>query len=545
MKFTRFWQRVLGALIGGGLLVASFPPYDLVWLAPPALALLTVSWHGARVREGLLLGFISGLVFFGSHLSWVSVVGDDAWTLLAVYCALWIGLVGGAVAGTSKLRWWPAIVPLLWVAEEAGRDRIPLGGFPWGRLAFGQTSTLLTPYAALAGAPAVTFAVALIGALLGWVALSFRVAGPRLVVGSLVATILACTLGGLMPRPTDGQTGPNSEPAYLTAAVVQGNVPNLGLSVGDDSMQVLLNHVRVTEQLANQVKAGTATQPDLVVWPESSSDVDPFKNQVARTLIQTAANGIKAPILVGAVINDPTDPTHVLNAGIVWGPSGTADAGPGQFYVKQHPVPFGEWVPFRSLLTPYITKLELIPRDFAAGKVTGVLQVGPARVGDVICFEVAYDNIVRAAVTGANTTGLLAGLGGRLLTVQTNNATYGNTPQLSQQVAMSQLRAVEHGRAVLVAATSGITAVVAPNGQLMQQLPENVPGVIVAKIPLRDDLTIADRVGEWPEWVATVLGLLALLLAVRLHYRRRAHSHCSQDPVVGSPDTTIVQEPVP
>ena len=545
MRFTRFWQRGLASLLGAALLVASFPPYDLVWLAPPALALLTLSWHGARVREGLLLGFVSGLVFFGCHLSWISVVGDDAWTLLAVYCALWIGLVGGAVAGTSKLRWWPAVVPLLWVAEEAGRDRIPLGGFPWGRLAFGQTSTLLTPYAALAGAPAVTFAIALIGAMLGWVALSFRVAAPRLVVGSLVTIILTCTLGGLIPRAIDGQTGPNGEPAYVTAAVVQGSVPNLGLSVGNDSMQVLQNHVRVTEQLAEQVKAGTATQPDLVVWPESSTDVDPFENQVARNLIQTAANDIKAPILVGAVINDPTDPTHVLNAGIVWGPSGTANAGPGQFYVKQHPVPFGEWVPFRSLLTPYIAKLTMIPRDFAAGKATGVLLVGPARIGDIICFEIAYDNIVRDAVTGANTTGELAGLGGRLLTVQTNNATYGGTTQLSQQVAMSQLRAVEHGRAVLVAATSGITAVVAPNGQVMQQLPENVPGVIDAKIPLRDDLTIADRVGEWPEWIATTLGLLALLLAARLHYRYRVNSRSSQEPVVGSPDTTIVQEPVP
>jgi apolipoprotein N-acyltransferase len=545
MRFTRFWQRVLASLIGGVLLAASFPPYDLVWLAPPGLALLTVSWHGARVREGLLLGFVSGLVFFGVHISWINVVGDDAWALLAVYCAMWIGLVGGGVAGTSKLRWWPAVVPLLWVAEEAGRDRIPLGGFPWGRLASGQTATLLTSYAALAGAPAVTFAIALIGALLGWVALAFRVAAPRLVVGSLVTIILACTLGGLIPRPIDGQTGPNGEPAYLTVAVVQGSVPHLGLSVGNDSLQVLRNHVRVTEQLASQVKSRTAAQPDLVVWPESSSDIDPFEDQVTRNLIQTAANDIKAPILLGAVINDVTDPTHVLNAGIVWGPSGSANAGPGQFYVKRQLVPFGEWVPFRSLLTPYFTKLVMIPRDFAPGKATGVLQVGPARIGDVICFEVAYDNMVRDAVTGANTTGELAGLGGRLLTVQTNNATYGGTTQLSQQVAMSQLRAVEHGRTVLVAATSGITAVVAPNGQIMQQLPENVPGVIVAKIPLRDDLTIADQVGEWPEWIGTALGLLALLLAVRLHYRNRVYSRGSQDPAVGSPDTAIVQEPVP
>ena len=128
---TTLWRRALAAVVGGLLLVASFPPYDLAWLAPPALAVITLAWHGARVREGLFLGLLTGLAFFGVHVWWMNVVGDDAWAVLTIYCALWIALLGGAVAGTSGLRWWPLVVPLLWVAQEAGRDRVPLGGFPW------------------------------------------------------------------------------------------------------------------------------------------------------------------------------------------------------------------------------------------------------------------------------------------------------------------------------------------------------------------------------------------------------------------------------
>ncbi|HET8971375.1 MAG TPA: hypothetical protein VFN19_09970, partial [Candidatus Nanopelagicales bacterium] len=169
----------MAALVGGALLAASFPPYDLVWLAPAGLALLTLAWHGTRARTGLLLGLLGGLAFFVPLLDWMRVIGDDAWLALATYCALWWALLAAGVAVTSRLRWWPLAVPLLWVGQEFFRDRYPLGGFPWGRLAFGQTDTLLTPYAALGGAPAVTFAVALIGSLLAWLVLRARSAPPR------------------------------------------------------------------------------------------------------------------------------------------------------------------------------------------------------------------------------------------------------------------------------------------------------------------------------------------------------------------------------
>jgi apolipoprotein N-acyltransferase len=221
-------------------------------------------------------------------------------------------------------------------------------------------------------------------------------------------------------------------------------------------------------------------------------------------------------------VNAPDDPTRVWNVGILWGPTSSSAPGPGDYYLKQHPVPFGEWVPLRPVLTRLISRFDMIPRDFAAGTRTGVLQLGPARIGDLICFEVAYDELGRAAVRGDGVTGELAGLGARILTVQTNNATYGWTGQPEQQMAMSRLRAVEHGRAVLIAATSGISAIIRPDGSVAGSLPEFTPGYIEETVPLRDSLTLADRLGEAPELLASLAAIALVAAAVLGDRRRRA-----------------------
>ncbi|HVQ17852.1 MAG TPA: apolipoprotein N-acyltransferase, partial [Actinomycetes bacterium] len=209
--------------------------------------------------------------------------------------------------------------------------------------------------------------------------------------------------------------------------------------------------------------------------------------------------------LVGLVLSTP-DGTRLENTGVVWSPK----TGPGQRYVKRHPVPFGEYVPFRGLLASVITRFNRVPRDFVAGDEAGILPAGPAVIGDVICFEVAYDNIVRDVVTG----------GGDVIAVQTNNATYGRTGQVEQQLAMSRLRAVEHGRTVLVAATSGISAIIAPDGSVQQQAPEFTRDVLVDTIVLRSDETVATRLGAWPELLLTIVGIMGLLTGLRRRGRK-------------------------
>jgi len=179
----------------------------------------------------------------------------------------------------------------------------------------------------------------------------------------------------------------------------------------------------------------------------------------------------------------------------VWDP----ETGPGERYVKRHPVPFGEYIPFREQLSGWISRLDQIPRDFYAADRPGNLDVGPASVGDVICFEIAYDSLVRDVVAG----------GADVLVVQTNNATYNGTHQPQQQMAMSRLRAVEHGRTVLVTATSGISAVVDPDGSVARQAPERVARTIDATVQLHDGRTVASRVGAWPEWLLAAVGVAA------------------------------------
>ncbi|MGW3233077.1 apolipoprotein N-acyltransferase [Kitasatospora sp. NPDC001095] len=489
------------AALAGLLLALAFPPYDLWPLSLLGVAALSLLTRGRTFRQGLWTGFVFGLPFFLMLLSWLRVVGWDATIGLSVVEALFLALLGGALAVTSRLPGWPLWAACLWITQEWARDRLPLGGFPWGRLAFANTATPYTPLAALGGAPLVTFAVALSGALLAWAALRLRgpAKAPKAAALAALGAVAALLAGYLVPVPTAAAD-------TVKVAIVQGNVPNPGMDFLGRPMMVLNNHASATERLAADIRAGKVERPDIVIWPENSSDLDPFSDPLARRRIDEAVKAIGVPTLVGTLVDGP-DAQHVQNEGIVWDPV----TGPGASYTKQHPVPFGEYVPFRAQLMTVITRLQRVARDFYPGDHNGVMQLGPARIGDVICFEVAYDEIVRDTVDS----------GARVLVVQTNNATYAKTGQPEQQLAMSRLRAVEHGRAVLIAATSGISAVIAPDGSVQQRTEELTAAELSATVPLRDGTTVADRVGAAPEWTLALGGLLACGAAVLIGRRKK------------------------
>jgi apolipoprotein N-acyltransferase len=477
-------------VLGGAALVLAFPPYGLWPLAVPAVAALTWACRDQRIRAALALGWLFGAVFFLGLMPWMRVIGPDAWLGLALFCALYVALLGAGLSLVSGLPGWPLLAACVWVAEEALRDRVPFGGYPWGRLAFGQVGTGFTGWAPVGGAPLVTFAVALSGSLLCF---AFVERGRvRVASVALAASVAVPALGWLVPV---GGTGPT-----VTVAIVQGNVPRAGLDAFGQREAVLAAHVAATRQLAREVAAGDVPRPDFVVWPENASDIDPFRDPAAFQLIDQAVKDVAVPVLVGMVVATP-DGTGLHNQGVVWDPV----AGPGQTYVKRHPVPFGEYVPFRSTLARFISRFDRVPRDFVPGDEPGVLDLAGTPVADVICFEVAYDEVVRDAVRG----------GGQVITVQTNNATYGRTGQVEQQLAISRLRAVEHGRTVLVAATSGISAVISPDGSVAERAPEFVQDVLVAEVPVRTELTLATRAGSWPELGLTIVGLTAAGLGLR------------------------------
>ncbi|MCZ7413229.1 MULTISPECIES: apolipoprotein N-acyltransferase [unclassified Streptomyces] len=541
--WARRLRRPAFAVLSGLALAAAFPPVDAWPLSLAAVAALSLLTRGRTARQGALIGLLFGLAFFVGLLQWLRVIGWDAVVGLSLLQALFLALLGSGLAVTSRLRWWPLWGACLWVAEEWARDRVPLGGFPWGRLAFANTGSPFTPLAALGGAPLVTFAVALTGTLLAATALALarrrgaardaardtgpdgtrddgrsaaQDAGPGRGAGTPVGEsrpgrrpaaaaaglAVAITLAGYaVPVATDADD-------HVDIAVVQGNVQQPGMDFLGRPMMILENHVEPTVELAEDVAAGRVEQPDLVIWPENASDLDPHRHPQAYAAIDRAAKAVGVPILVGALVDHPTREGYVENQGIVWDPQ----TGPGDSYTKQHPVPFGEYVPFREQLSTVISRLDRVPRDFWPGDEPGVLQTGPARLGDVICFEVAYDEIVRDTVRA----------GARALVIQTNNATYGNTGQPEQQLAMSKLRAIEHGRAIVTAAPSGISAIVAPDGTVEQRTEEFTQDVLTARLPLRDDLTLADRVGSAPEWTLAIVGLFAWAGAVRRGRRTRA-----------------------
>lgn len=490
----------LAAAVAGGLLTAAaFPPYAVRPLAVPGTALLLGALHRQSWRPALGYGAAYGLAFFVPLLSWLQVgAGTNAWLILAALEAAIVAAFAVPLARASRLPAWPLWSAATWVAQEAVRGRFPFGGFTWGRLGFSQDSGPLLRWAAIGGVPLVTFWVALAAALL--VVFVRRVAGLRVAfseasvpvaVGALALFAVPYAVAPLLPgAPTADRS--------VVVAVVQGNVPRLGLASFDPRQQDLVigNHVAATYQLADDVAAGRVPAPLFVVWPENSTDRDPRTDPEISASISAAAARVGVPILVGAVLDAPHD--EAFNAGVVWDPA----TGFGATYAKRHLVPFGEYVPFRKTLTPLFGRLALVAHDFrpASRDQSAPLDVAGVRVGDVICFEIAYDGLVRDTVRA----------GADLIVVQTNNASFGRSAETPQQLAMSRLRAVEHGRTVLVAATSGISAVIAPDGHLVDRSRIDTRDLLVHSVPLARGQTIASRIGAWPEWLLVSLAVLAL-----------------------------------
>lgn len=499
---TRLALRLAGAAVSGLTLVAAFPPFAHWWCAPLGAAGVIGVTHGVRARVGALLGLVAGLAFFLPLFTWLRPVGTDAWLLLSVVQALFFAALGAALAAVSTLRAWPAWIPAVWVAWDALRTRWPFGGFSWGRLGFAQDHGPLTSVAAVGGVPLLTAVVALIGSAVVWLALSGALGRQRGLAGAGLTLVGALALPALIPVPVTGETA--AGPATAVLAIVQGNVPGRGMDAFDRASVVLRNHVRVTEELAAEVAAGRHPQPQAVLWSENAADVSPVTDAEARRLVDQAGAAIKAPLLVGTVV---TENGRRTNAGVVW-ESGRGETGR---YTKRHLVPFGEYIPFRGVVAKVVSRFDRVPVDFQPGSSNGRLDIGSLRVADVICLEVAYDGLVASGVRN----------GGRLITVQSNNATYGEV-QSSQQLAMARLRAVEHGRTVLVAATNGISAVIAPDGRLVAQSRMYESAALVETVSLRDSLTVADRLGGWPEGLIALIGSGALA-AVMVGAMRRRH----------------------
>ncbi|MEV6548305.1 apolipoprotein N-acyltransferase [Streptomyces sp. NPDC051597] len=497
------------AALSGVLLYLSFPPRPLWWLAVPAFALLAACLHGRAWKAGFGLGYLFGLGFLLPLLVWTGVeVGPGPWLALAAIEALGVAAAGAGMAVVSRLPAAPVWAAAVWIASEAARARVPFGGFPWGKLAFGQADGVFLPLAALGGTPVLGFAVVLCGfGLYACVRQGLRLRATGTLRRGAAAAALAALLAPVAAAlAATGLVSDAAENGTATVAVIQGNVPRLGLDFNEQRRAVLDYHIRETLRLADRVKAGKAAKPDFVLWPENSSDVDPYTDAQAYTDIDRAARAIGAPISVGAVVERPDG--RLFNEQVLWDPK----TGPGATYDKRQIQPFGEYIPLRGLIKQFSPGyVSMVRQDFSRGTRAGVFDMAGTEVGIATCYEAAFDWAVRDTVTH----------GARIISVPSNNATFDRSEMTYQQLAMSRVRAVEHSRTVTVPVTSGVSAVIMPDGEVVQKTKMFTPDSLVATVPLRSSQTPATRLGTVPEWTLVALAAAGLGWAVSRTVRAR------------------------
>ena len=565
----RLGWALLAATAGGLALVGAFPPIGFWPLAAVGPALLVVALQAQRLRTAFGLGLLFGLAFFVPLISWLVNVAWYAWIALAVAEAVIFAVLAIGQRLLLRLPGWPVAVAAWWVAAEAMRARWPYA-FPWGRLAMSQAGSPAAHWAAIGGPPLLTFLVALTGATAAWAVLrglrrpaaelpaagssgngppAARALGTKALgtgsqaTGSQATRPQATGPQGVTPNgtgppgvtpngtPPDGtrpqtaagwrrpaisalvlaavaalalagpllpvdQAGPGSRSAVVAA--IQGNVPH-ARSLPDllRASTVTQNHATATKALAAQVAAGARPAPDVVVWPENSTDLDPAEYPAIYATIASAVAAVHRPVLVGALLANP-----LRNAGQLWLPG----RGPVASYIKRQLVPFGEYIPFRGLLSHITSLTSLQPVNFTAGDRPVVFRLGKVRLGDVICYEIGFDGLVRSEVAA----------GANLLALQSNDATFevdGQSGESTQQVAMARIQAITSNRGVVYASTTGESAIIAPDGAVLAHSGLWQRAELEARVPLHTSTSLADRLGGWPEAVLTALAIVALAWA--------------------------------
>jgi apolipoprotein N-acyltransferase len=505
--------RCLVASVAGVVLALTFPPTHAFWLLPLAVAAFFVVTDGLPARRAWVPGLAFGATFQFTLLWWLHVVGTVPWLGLSFTQTLWYGVLAAAVVPLRRLPAAPAWLAVAWVAMESVRCTWPAGGMPWGRLAYAVVDTPVAESLPYLGSTGVSLVLALSGALLAsaWVR-----RGRGAVVRAVVPVVVLVAVLGVASVP---ELAPyTADPVgHVTVAAVQGNVPGDGTDVLAHYRQITQQHADETARLAADVNAGRTPAPDFVVWPENSTAIDPFEDQGTHADIESAVAAIDVPLLAGVIVDG--GPTHVLNQGIVFDPV----TGAGDRYTKWHPVPFGEYIPWRWLFGSRLAQLNQIPRDMVRGTRLSPIDVAGVPVADAICFDVAYDDGLYAQLSR----------GGRLMVVQTSNAMFIHTAQIDQQFAISRLRAIETHRYVVVAAINGVTGVIAPDGSVVASTPARTESYAEASVALYDAVTPAVRLGAWTG--RTCLGLVVLGWLLGLgQYRRTRRTR----PVAATPEPT-------
>jgi apolipoprotein N-acyltransferase len=480
--------------VSGVALAFAFPEADVAPLAWVTVAPLLVVARASPTRRALALGAVFGFAFLGTLLIWVSIVGWVAWLALVSFQGASIAAFAGAfswLARNTGPRMALVAAPFIWVAIDYLRSVVPVFGFTWGQLAQSQHDLLwfIRP-AALGGAWFVTFIVVAINALVAQFVLRVMERRAAAAVPVLVACVALIAAPALLPGNVAG--GP-----AINVAIVQGNVPRNWTGAGLEKRQrILEDHVTETLKLAGR-------DIDLVVWSESAVGIDLDNDPLVAEQIAAAARAVDAPMIVGGDLDAGPDNYQVMAFLI------SADGEVIDRYRKTHLVPFGEYIPGRPLLE-WIPMLDQVPRDAIPGREPVVFDVAGGQVAPVISFEGDFGSLVRGRISH----------GGRLLVVATNTSTWQESWASAQHVAFSQLRAVENGVGVIHAAVSGISAFVAPDGEVLQSTRLWTRTAIINEMRFAEVITIYARTGDWLP-LLSILVTAAVVGRAALRTRRR------------------------
>ncbi|MBW3588883.1 MAG: apolipoprotein N-acyltransferase [Actinobacteria bacterium] len=496
-----------GAL-SGILLFLAFPPVDLGPVAFIALVPLALVFRGATPRVTIVAAWSFGIVFFGSLLYWIQLFGPEAYTGLVILQAGWVTVILGVAR-----RWLPAgdrggLLTFCgaFLAAEFIRAQIPFGGFTWGGLAYSQHDyPAFLRLTAITGAWGLTLAILVVNCAIAKVIENRRQPLSSLPFLAGAAAMLLLPFAVPLPMPAGGEA---------RLALVQGNLPEAlrlegGGAQGDDVV-VFENHVEVTRRVGERV--------DLVVWPESSLDTDPRSDPYFGPRLEEIISEVGAPFLVGVPIDQPDETFR--NTSLFFGPDGALI----DRYDKRHLVPFGEYIPARRFLVgamgSFVEELQRVPRDGIPGREITVFDLPEGRFASVICFESTFPSLVRSFVQE----------GARLLVVSTNNVSFERTAASRQHLAFSQVRAAEHRMWVAHAALTGISAMVDPEGRVLERTELFEQALIEANVRFSTAITPYGRFGDWLPWMTFILMVGSGLARRNVRNRPDSKASLSDDP---------------
>jgi apolipoprotein N-acyltransferase len=351
-------------------------------------------------------------------------------------------------------------------------------------VAFSQSDGPFAPLFSLLGVSGVSFVmVALVALVLELVRFRGSSDGSLGAVTRAMVAVAAITAVLMVP------TWPVTIDGSLRVAAVQGNA-KAGYfdqrSAGDN----LNDQITATIPLLGE-------RVDVVAWPEGGSDLDPLRNAYARQAFDYISGQFDAPLLAGTITERGDE---VFNTSMLW------QAGQGQldFYDKKHPVPFGEYIPDRPFWRPFAPDLiDLVGREYTPGTTDAVVDINGVSAALNICFDIVDDQLMTESVEQ----------GAQVLFAQTNNADFGHTDESLQQLAIARIRALELGRSVVNISTVGTSAIIAPDGSIMDSLPRYTAGAMLEDVPLSSTITPAVLLGRQIEWLVSGIGLAALIIA--------------------------------